>query len=358
MRTENRSDDEHGVEAALEGDRGLLALAVQNGFEMLDLGLEVVGPRLRQQLLLAALAIADNHRIEAGLVIDAPFDEAVAALDAAKLLRRGGDHVLDHLADQPFGGLQAGEHQPVVIDLALLDEIEQAGDLVNLAGAENLSEMLPDVDAVRMLAGRPAAPCGKAEIAVGRTGEPGMGLEDAAPMLARARRHGSHRPDRAGAQALLCQKRIGGEGMVVTDAGEDAELPGSPEERGTALEVRSAKRLLHEEGARHRGIELGVGKGDMGIRRRADEHDIGLVAEGGSRVLQANGFVPGAVAARIGGGPGALEGGGVDVGERHLPAAADGSMGDVVADRAGTNDLNAEHRPPCSPPYPSPFSRG
>ena len=56
MRTENGSDDEHRIEAALEGDRGILAPTLQNGFEMLDFGLEVVGPRLRQQLLLGALA--------------------------------------------------------------------------------------------------------------------------------------------------------------------------------------------------------------------------------------------------------------------------------------------------------------
>ncbi len=93
---------------------------------MLDLGLEVVGARLGQELLLGALAVAGDHRVETRLVVDPPFDEAVAPLDAAELLRRRGDHVLDHLADQPLGGLEAGQHQPVVTDLAVLDH-DRAG---------------------------------------------------------------------------------------------------------------------------------------------------------------------------------------------------------------------------------------
>src|SRR5262245_10884571 len=246
MRTENGCDDQHRIEAALERDRGLLAPTVEDGFEMLDLGLEIVGPSLGQELLLDPFTVTGDHRVEAGLVVDPPFDEAVAALDAAELLGRRRDDVLDDLADQPLGGPEGSEHQPVVIDLAIRDHVEEARDLLNLAGAENAGEMLPDVDAMRMLARGATASRGKAEIALGGTGEPGMGLEDAAPMLAGARRDGDGRPDRAGPQQLFGKHRVAGQGMVVADAGEDPERLRSTEERRAALEVGTAKRLLDQ----------------------------------------------------------------------------------------------------------------
>ncbi len=135
-----------------------------------------------------------------------------------------------------------------------------------------MGEMLPDVDAMRMLAGGTAASRGKAEIAVGGAGEPGMGLEDAAPMLAGPCRDGDDRSGRAGSQKLLGAQGVGGERVVVADAGEDAHSPGPGKERRATLEVGSAERLLDQKGARRRGIKLGIGKGDMGVGRRADEH--------------------------------------------------------------------------------------
>src|SRR5262245_49592962 len=204
-------------------------------------------------------------------------------------------------ADQPLGGLEASEHQSVVTDLAILDHVEQAGHFLDLAGTDGMGEMLPDVNAVRMLAGGAAASRGVAEIAVGRAGEPGMRLEDAAPMLAGARRYGDDRSGGAGAQKIFGALRVGGEGVVVADAGEDARLAGAGEERGAALEIGAAERLLDQEGAGRRGIERGIGNSDVGVGRRADEQEVGLVAESGPRVLEENGIVPGAVATGIGG---------------------------------------------------------
>ena len=93
----------------------------------------------------------------AGLVVDAPIDVAVPALNAAGFLGRLGDDILDDVADKALFAFQRDEAEPVIFGTRLLHDIHGRRDLGDLAGAEHMGEMLPDVDGVRMLAGCAAA---------------------------------------------------------------------------------------------------------------------------------------------------------------------------------------------------------
>ena len=129
---------------------------------MIDLGFEVIGPGLGDQYRLGlALALAGNDRVDIGLVIDAPFDVTVAALKPHRFLRRGGDHVLDDVAGQSFGRAQCQQTDPVVLGTALAHNVERRRNIGHLAGADDMGEMLPEIDGMRVLARRTAAARGK-----------------------------------------------------------------------------------------------------------------------------------------------------------------------------------------------------
>ena len=91
-------------------------------------------------------------------------------------------------------------------------------------------------------------------------------------------------------------------------------------------------------------IEHGIGDLDVAVGRRADEHDIGRIAHRIAGELQRDRLVPLAVAAGIDALLGAVERGGIVIGQGHLPVAAPRGIGKMIADRAGPDDFYPVHR--------------
>ena len=98
------------------------------------------------------------------------------ALDAGPFLVGPCHDVLNTAAHDAILGPQVHGAQAVEVTGAVLSEINAGIDLFHASATNDMTQMLPEVDAVGMLSDAPPPRC-EIEIAVGRAGQPWMGGE-------------------------------------------------------------------------------------------------------------------------------------------------------------------------------------
>ena len=120
---------------------------------------EVFRPRLGDARLHSlAIDLVKDHRVGAGLGTAIPLDAPLLALDAGPFLVGPCHDVLNTAAHDAILGPQVHGSQAVEVTGAVLSEIKAGIDLFHASATDDMTQMLPEVDAVGMLSRRAAAP--------------------------------------------------------------------------------------------------------------------------------------------------------------------------------------------------------
>ena len=152
---------------------------------MLEFGQKVVRAGFFYQVLLHLDIIrTPPHGVTIRFVPKDPLDVAKTTLDPTPFPGRRSDDILNHPAGKARFRPEVYGADLVVVNIAVVDIVDHGADLDHFAGAEKSGHVLPQINGVRVLSGGAATAPPMAEVAVGGAVEPGVGREDASPMLA------------------------------------------------------------------------------------------------------------------------------------------------------------------------------
>src|SRR5713101_4653828 len=153
-----RRQDEHRIEAALEIDRRPFVRSTELRLDVLQLLDEVVRSPLGNEVyVFTPIGVDVDNGIALCAVAVHPFQGAVRPLQASALARRARDDVLHDAADEARRGPEREYTEIIVVRLTAADIVQRGRDFRDPTGVDHVSEVLPEIECVRVLATRATA---------------------------------------------------------------------------------------------------------------------------------------------------------------------------------------------------------